>query len=161
MAKRKKVAVKPKPKPKPAAKPKPKRKAKRRPKPPSERQLRFCAEYILDLNATQAAIRAGYSPRGAKVQGHWLLTNPNLSGIIQKSVEGRAKRLEIDADKVLTDIEEAREAAFDDGDWRGSLKGSELQGRHLKMFTDKVTVESDMPLAINVKIVRMDEDDPL
>ena len=49
------------------------------------KQMRFCDEYLVDLNATQAAIRAGYSEKTARSQGQRLLTNVD----IQKEIEKR------------------------------------------------------------------------
>lgn len=54
------------------------------------RQSRFVAEYLVDLNATQAAIRAGYSSKTAKQQGQRLLTNVDLAAAI---AGGKAKQL--------------------------------------------------------------------
>lgn len=50
----------------------------------NEKQLRFCEEYIIDHNATQAAIRAGYSPKCAKQQGCENLTKPDLAEKIRE-----------------------------------------------------------------------------
>lgn len=58
------------------------------------RQKRFCDEYLIDLNATQAAIRAGYSQRTAMEQGSRLLTNLNINSYIQKRKDNLDKRLE-------------------------------------------------------------------
>ena len=58
------------------------------------KQSRFVAEYLIDSNATQAAIRAGYSKNGAKVAGHRLLTNINVSEAIRKGRERLETKLE-------------------------------------------------------------------
>ena len=49
------------------------------------RQQRFVEEYLVDLNATQAAIRAGYSPKTARQQGHENLTKPYIEAAIQRA----------------------------------------------------------------------------
>ena len=64
----------------------------------------FVKEYVHDLNATQAAIRAGYSRKTAKQQGARLLTNVDLQAEIERQTEERAKRLAIDADTVLQQL---------------------------------------------------------
>jgi len=64
----------------------------------------FVKEYLVDLNATQAAIRAGYSPKTAKQQGQRLLTRDDVQGYVQKEMSKRAKRTEITADKVLEEL---------------------------------------------------------
>lgn len=70
----------------------------------NSRQEAFCREYLIDLNATQAYIRAGYSEEGAGQAAHNLLKNTEISNRIAKLQADRAKRLEIDADKVLAEI---------------------------------------------------------
>lgn len=87
------------------AKPKPtsKSKAKPRAKPVelNAKQLCFVSEYLVDLNATQSAIRAGYSPNTAQVQGARLLTNAMVQAEIKKGMAEREKRTDITQDKVL------------------------------------------------------------
>lgn len=58
----------------------------------------FVQEYLKDFNATQAAIRSGYSTRGARVQGHRLLTDANVAAAVRAEIEERA----MGADEVLT-----------------------------------------------------------
>ena len=61
----------------------------------------FCNEYIVDLNATQAAIRAGYSNKTAQEQSSRLLSNVIIQQRIAELMEQRSKRVEINADWVL------------------------------------------------------------
>lgn len=68
------------------------------------RQAAFAREYLIDLNATQAAIRAGYSEKTARAQGNRLLTNAYISAAIAEGQQERAERLQIDADTVLQEI---------------------------------------------------------
>lgn len=70
----------------------------------TDKQQRFAGEYLIDLNATQAAIRAGYSEKTAKSQGQRLLTKVDVQGEIQRLMETRAKRTNIDQDRVLLEI---------------------------------------------------------
>ncbi|EIU7095337.1 terminase small subunit [Pseudomonas aeruginosa] len=65
------------------------------------KQRRFVAEYLLDLNATQAAIRAGYSKNRASEIGYQLLQKPGITSAIQAAMKERAERTQIDADYVL------------------------------------------------------------
>lgn len=62
---------------------------------------RFVAEYLVDLNATQAAIRAGYAKKGAKDQAYALMQDPDVSTAIAAAMGERSKRLKVDADYVL------------------------------------------------------------
>jgi phage terminase small subunit len=65
------------------------------------RQQRFVDEYLLDLNATQAAIRAGYSVRTAEQQGPQLLGYAEVGAAIQAAQEARSDRVQITQDDVL------------------------------------------------------------
>jgi phage terminase small subunit len=67
----------------------------------TDKQELFAKEYIVDLNATQAAIRAGYSEKTAKSIGQENLTKPDLQQYIQQLMDERSKRVEITADMVL------------------------------------------------------------
>ena len=127
------------------------------------KQQRFVSEYMIDLNATQAAIRAGYSVKGAHVRGAELLRNRKAALAIQKAMTERTKRTEITQDYVLTSIMETMERCkqaepvkYQNGDQvyvdtpdgevapaykfdaGAVLRGAELLGRHLAMFTDNM-----------------------
>jgi phage terminase small subunit len=75
------------------------------------KQERFVQEYLIDLNATQAAIRAGYSAKTANEQGSRLLTNVSVRSAIEAAQQKRADRTEITQDRVLQEL--ARIAFFD------------------------------------------------
>jgi phage terminase small subunit len=68
------------------------------------KQEQFCKEYLIDLNATQAAIRAGYSEDTAKSIGSENLTKPDISSCIEQLMAERSKRTAITADKVLQEL---------------------------------------------------------
>lgn len=65
------------------------------------KQQRFVEEYLVDLNATQAAIRAGYSEKTAKVIGHENLTKPDIAAAIESAQKKLSERTEITQDMVL------------------------------------------------------------
>ena len=65
------------------------------------KQQRFVEEYLIDLNATQAAIRAGYSEKTAAVIGAENLIKPNIAKAIAEAEAKREERVQIDADYVL------------------------------------------------------------
>jgi phage terminase small subunit len=69
--------------------------------PLTDKQARFVEEYLVDLNATQAAIRAGYSRATANEQGSRLLANVSVSDAIAAAQAERSKRTQINADWVL------------------------------------------------------------
>lgn len=68
------------------------------------RQLRFVEEYLIDLNATQGAIRAGYSPKTANEQGARLLANVNIARAVAEAQKNRSVRTKITQDMVLTEL---------------------------------------------------------
>lgn len=86
----------------------------------------FVLEYLADpvMNATQAAIRAGYSERTAKAKASSLLSEPEIKAMVDKEIEARAKRTEITADRVLREYArlgfyDPRKLFNDDGSPKG------------------------------------------
>lgn len=75
------------------------------------KQAAFVREYLVDLNATQAAIRAGYSKNRAGEIGYQLLQKTTIQAAIKEEMDKRAERTEITADKVLKEF--AKLAFFD------------------------------------------------
>lgn len=87
------------------------------------KQQRFVDEYLIDLNATQAAIRAGYSAKTANQQGPRLLVNAGIATAISAGGSKRLERTQIDADWVLRRLELEAEADLADlYDEKGALK---------------------------------------
>lgn len=70
----------------------------------TKKQKRFVEEYLIDLNATQAAIRAGYSTDTAKAIGCENLTKPNIKEYIDKAIAERSKRTGINQDRVIREL---------------------------------------------------------
>lgn len=68
------------------------------------KQALFVLEYLVDLNATQAAIRAGYSAKTAAEIGKENLTKPQIAEAVRKAQDERAARLKIDADEILREL---------------------------------------------------------
>ena len=67
----------------------------------NDKQQRFCDEYLIDLNATQAAIRAGYSKKTAYSQGQRLLKHDEAKTYIEARMAEKEKELIADQDEVL------------------------------------------------------------
>lgn len=80
----------------------------------TEKQRRFCEEYVVDLNGTQAAIRAGYSVNSANEQASRMLAKDNIQAEVARLKTEQSERTEITADRVLQAM---AEVAF--GDIRG------------------------------------------
>ena len=70
----------------------------------TEKQQRFVDEYLIDLNATQAAIRAGYSAKTADVQGSRMLANCKVQQAISIAMAERSKRTGINQDRVVLEL---------------------------------------------------------
>lgn len=117
------------------------------------KQSLFVKEYLVDLNATQAAIRAGYSAKTAGAIGTENLQKPIIQQAIAEQSKERAQKVNITAEYVLQTIKNTiercaqAEPVFDrEGVATGEfqfdagavLKGSELLGKYLKLFTEKV-----------------------
>ena len=100
------------------------------------KQKQFVNEYIIDLNATQAYKRAGYSVKSdaaAGVEGHKLLKNPKISAAIEEAMLKREKRTEITADRVLQQL--AKVAFSDMKDF--------MEWKTVQQITDYKTVWND------------------
>lgn len=100
----------------------------------TEKQKRFCEEYLIDLNATQAAKRAGYSEKTAFSIGVENLKKPLIQEYLQDLMKYRSERTGVTAEKV---IEELEKIAFSDTEITGKerMKALELLGKHLGMFS--------------------------
>ena len=105
----------------------------------------FCQEYIKDLIGAQAAIRAGYSKHTARITASKLLTKPNVKERIQSLMDARSKATRIDAEYVIKTITKTilQCQEQDKPDHANILRGIELLGRHLRLFTDRVQVIND------------------
>ena len=68
------------------------------------KQILFIKEYLVDLNGAQAAIRAGYSAKTARITASQLLTKPNIQAAIQAEMDKRAEKTSITAERVLEEI---------------------------------------------------------
>lgn len=87
------------------------------------KQARFVDEYLIDLNATQAAIRAGYAESGARTEGARLLANADIGASIAAGLKARSDKTKIDAEWLLTRLaEEAVADVADLYDDAGNLK---------------------------------------
>lgn len=129
------------------------------------KQQRFVDEYLIDLNATQAAIRAGYSIKTAEVIGCENLRKPNIKSRIEEQLEKINSEKIADAREVmeyLTSVlrgESASEIVVIEGegdgcssarrmskapDERERLKAAELIGKRFNLFTDKVELSGEV-----------------
>lgn len=68
------------------------------------KQQRFADEYLIDLNATQAAIRAGYSPKSAEQQGSALLRNPKVRAYIDARMAEHSRRTGVTQERIIREL---------------------------------------------------------
>ena len=133
------------------------------------KQAQFVAEYLIDLNATQAAIRSGYSEKTAYSMGQRLLKNVEVAEAVAKAQNIRSERTEITQDYVLNSIfstmERCKQAEpvidrqgepvlveTPSGDLApaytfnamGVFKGAEMLGKHLGMFSGETVGASEV-----------------
>jgi phage terminase small subunit len=104
--------------------------------PLTPKQESFVGEYLIDLNATQAAIRSGYSEKTAEQQSHQLLKKTLVSAAIAEAQAERSARTNVTQDYVLESIVSAMERCKQDDTFNaaGVFKGAELLGKHLGLF---------------------------
>lgn len=120
----------------------------------NDKQRRFCEEYLIDLNATQAAIRAGYSENSAKQIGSENLSKPDLQEYIQKLQDERSERLKTSSDWVLRRFRDISDRCMqvepvmifdaengvyvESGEYKfdssGANKATEMIGKHIGFF---------------------------
>lgn len=149
----------------------------------TDKQKRFIEEYLVDLNATQAAIRAGYSERTAYSIGEENLKKPEIKRAIEEAQLNRSSRVQITQDDVIRMLIENIEKSSgtkqvvitqtrksEDGEFVGDdvaqfvyepssvNKALELLGKHLGMFKDKLDVTTgDKPLPTVINVTFSDE----
>lgn len=131
----------------------------------TEKQKRFVDEYLIDLNATQAAIRAGYSEGTAKQIGSENLTKPAIKKAIDSRMEELRTQRTADAVEVLETLtaimrgEVTEEVPLMCGDGcqmltdkstavKDRLKAAELIGKRYGLFTDKLDLGGAVPVVI-------------
>lgn len=136
-----------------------------------ERQRRFADEYLIDLNAEAAAVRAGYSPRYARGNAYKLVAKSGIKEYIEKRMAEKESELIADQNEVLRYLtavmrgestsEEIIVEGIGDGrskarklektpSEKDRLKAAELIGKRYGLFTDKIETDVDMDLNITI-----------
>lgn len=135
----------------------------------TDKQKRFCEEYLIDCNATQAAIRAGYSQKTANEQGARLLANVSVKNYIDEKMKELSSKKIASAEEVLeyltsvvrgessgTEIvvegigdgcSEARTMMKKPSE-KDRLKAAELLGKRYALFTDKTDITGAVPVVL-------------
>lgn len=136
----------------------------------TDKQKRFCDEYLVDLNGTQAAIRAGYSKKTARSIAAENLSKPNIRQYIDERMQEKEKELIADQDEVLKyltnvlrgksqseivvvenigDFTSEARLIQKAPDEKERLKAAELLGKRYNLFSDKMKVDVAMPVVIS------------
>jgi len=141
------------------------------------KQKRFCEEYLVDCNATQAAIRTGYSKKTARAVGQRLLTNVDIKKYIEQQLQKLKTEKIADAQEVLEYLtsvmrgEQKEQVALLTGEGvqdlvqkdvsaKDRLKAAELIGKRYALFTEKVELQGETMVQI-VDDIPMQEGDIL
>ena len=129
------------------------------------KQKRFCEEYLVDCNATQAAIRTGYSKKTARAVGQRLLTNVDIKKYIEQQLQNMKTEKIADAQEVLEYLtsvmrgEQKEQVALLTGEGvqdlvqkdvsaKDRLKAAELIGKRYALFTEKVELQGETTVQI-------------
>jgi phage terminase small subunit len=140
----------------------------------NDKQERFCQEYVIDLNATQAAIRAGYSEKTSYSIGQRLLKKAEIIAHIEKLKKEIAEKNKLSAEWVIQELKEVHKRCmqaepvmkWDYGkkqmvetgeyvfDSKGANRALELMGKHISMFTEKLEVKDTTDYASKLKAAR-------
>lgn len=133
------------------------------------KQQRFVDEYLIDLNATQAAIRAGYTPTNADVTGPRMLVNVRIAEAVKARQLVRADASELNEQWILDRLREnvdramqAEEVKDREGNGTGEYvyagavanKALELIGKHRGMFVERSETKHSGSVGLTVRIVR-------
>ena len=104
------------------------------------KQKRFCEEYLVDFNATQAATRAGHPKRSASSIGHENLKKPKIQKYISQLKEARSLRTQVTADRILVEL--AKIGFAKEGVKPGhKLKALGMLGKHVGIFDNQPNLE--------------------
>ena len=119
------------------------------------KQQRFVEEYLIDLNATQAAIRSGYSEKTAKSVGHENLTKPDIAKAIQEARESLSNKTQLTVDMVVNGLLKEAQDYADGSTQSARVSAWAHLGKHLGMFKDKIehTGPNGGPIDLSLKVV--------
>lgn len=120
------------------------------------RQTRFVEEYAIDHNATQAAIRSGYSPKTAYSQGQRLLKHVEISQALHQQEQATSSRLQLTHEWVIQGLMDLAIEAKSDA---ARVRAYELLGKHQGMFTDRVEISQIPDRALVAEWITALEDD--
>lgn len=123
----------------------------------TKKQKAFIQEYLVDLNATQAAIRAGYSKKTAYSIGQENLSKPEIQQALQEAQKRREKRTEVTQDYVIAKLREIVEKEASDGPdselkYANKIRALELLGKHTGAFDGGAKEGQNEPVKVVIDV---------
>ena len=123
----------------------------------TKKQKAFIQEYLVDLNATQAAIRAGYSIKTATKIASENLTKPDIQKAVQAALKAREKRTEVTQDYVIAKLREIVEKDASDGPdselkYANKIRALELLGKHTGAFDGGAKEGQNEPVKVVIDV---------
>lgn len=130
----------------------------------TKKQERFVTEYLIDCNATQAAIRAGYAEKTARFIGYENLTKPDIKKAIAERMEQMKSDRIADAEEIIIYLTSVLRGQSESSvvlvcdnevvtvtktpDEKERLKAAELLGKRYGMFSEKFSIDGNIPVVI-------------
>lgn len=110
----------------------------------TDKQKRFADEYLIDMNASAAYLRAGYkcSEAAARSSASDLLTNPNIQEYIAEKQKKIEEKTELTVEWILEEMKDTYIQAKQLGEYSAANKSLEMLGRYKGMFNDKLKVDA-------------------
>lgn len=123
----------------------------------TEKQKAFCEEYLIDLNGTKAAIRAGYSEKTARSIATENLTKPDIANYIKELIEGKRNERIASQDEVLEFLTKGMRGEIKDqfdleATFQDRIKCSELLGKRYGTFVEKKDINGKFDTEIKVTL---------
>ncbi|MEK4006081.1 terminase small subunit [Paenibacillus sp. FSL H3-0333] len=116
------------------------------------KQQRFIDEYMIDFNATQAAIRAGYSKKTAYSIGNENLSKPEIAGAIKLRQDEIGKKNDITAEWIVEQMKEVYNLAIESKKLSDANKSLEMLGRTKGIFNDKLNLSGGLNNEVEITI---------
>lgn len=114
------------------------------------KQARFVEEYLIDLNASAAARRSGYSTSYAEWAAPQILTRPHVAAAVAAQRARLSEQTGITVVQVIEDLKRLQRKAEEQGDIAPAIKATELLGKHVGAFIDRVQLGGDADAPIRL-----------
>lgn len=123
------------------------------------RQQKFVDEYLIDFNATQAALRAGYSAKTAYSKGHELLKHVEIRKVISEQIESTLDASKSQIKKKLIEFWEGVALGNKSKSMKYKLKASEYLGKYAGAWKDDINVNNTNNVQININLGSSERDE--